>query len=68
MGYRTAATTVPQQVTGLSVGYGAHGERAVTAISILERAAFEPLLSLKGGFSAWTAAGCPIAGSGHPAS
>jgi rhodanese-related sulfurtransferase len=43
------------------VTYCGHGERAATAVSILERAGLEPLLNLKGGFEAWTEAGYPAA-------
>jgi rhodanese-related sulfurtransferase/glyoxylase-like metal-dependent hydrolase (beta-lactamase superfamily II) len=43
------------------VTYCAHGERATTAVSILERAGLEPLLNLNGGFEAWTGAGYPAA-------
>ncbi len=43
------------------VAYCGHGERATTAVSILERAGFAPLLNLKGGFGAWTAARYPVA-------
>ncbi len=41
------------------VTYCAHGERATTATSILERAGFRSLLNLKGGFEGWTEAGYP---------
>jgi rhodanese-related sulfurtransferase len=43
------------------VAYCVHGERAATAVSILERAGFRPLLNLSGGFGAWEAAGYPVA-------
>ncbi len=43
------------------VTYCGHGERAATAVSILERAGFGPLLNLNGGFEAWTEAGYPAA-------
>ena len=39
------------------VAYCAHGERATTAVSILERAGFGPLLNLDGGIDAWRDAG-----------
>ena len=43
------------------VTYCGHGERAVTAGSLLERAGFKPPLSLDGGFGAWRKAGYPAA-------
>lgn len=43
------------------VAYCNHGLRATTAVSILERGGFGPLLNLKGGFVDWTAAGYPVA-------
>ncbi|MCH8850534.1 MAG: MBL fold metallo-hydrolase [Chloroflexi bacterium] len=43
------------------VAYCGHGERAATAISILERAGFEGLLNLDGGFEAWKEASYPVA-------
>ncbi len=43
------------------VAYCGHGDRATTAVSILQRAGFGPLLNLKGGFGAWTAARYPVA-------
>ena len=42
------------------VAYCGHGERAASAISILERAGFEPLLNLNGGFDVWREAGFPV--------
>ncbi|MHB8576410.1 MAG: rhodanese-like domain-containing protein, partial [Dehalococcoidia bacterium] len=42
------------------IAYCGHGERAATAISLLERAGIaQPLLNLDGGFGAWQAAGLP---------
>ena len=42
------------------VAYCGHGERAATAVSLLERSGHEALLNLDGGFGAWTAAGYPV--------
>jgi rhodanese-related sulfurtransferase len=39
------------------VAYCAHGERAATAVSLLERAGVGPLLGLDGGVDAWREAG-----------
>lgn len=41
-------------------GYPTSYARATTAVSILQRAGFGPVLNLKGGFGAWTAAGYPV--------
>lgn len=41
--------------------YCAHGERASTAVSILERAGFGSLLNLNGGIEAWREAGFAVA-------
>ena len=38
------------------VAYCGHGERASTAVSILERAGFADVLNLDGGYDAWRAA------------
>ncbi len=38
------------------VTYCGHGERASTAVSLLERAGYESLLNLDGGYGAWRAA------------
>jgi hydroxyacylglutathione hydrolase len=44
------------------LAYCGHGERAATALSLLERAGFAgPLLNLDEGFDAWHAAGYPAA-------
>jgi rhodanese-related sulfurtransferase/glyoxylase-like metal-dependent hydrolase (beta-lactamase superfamily II) len=43
------------------VTYCGHGERAATALSVLERAGFGPLLNLRGGFDAWREAGYKVA-------
>ena len=40
--------------------YCGHGERAASAVSMLERAGFESLLNLKGGFGGWREAGLPV--------
>ena len=42
------------------VAYCGHGERAASAISMLERAGFESLLNLNGGFDVWKEAGLPV--------
>jgi rhodanese-related sulfurtransferase len=42
------------------VAYCGHGERASTALSLLERGGFGPLLNLRGGFEAWREAGLPV--------
>jgi rhodanese-related sulfurtransferase len=42
------------------VAYCGQSERAASAISILERAGFKPLLNLNGGFDAWREAGLPV--------
>ena len=42
------------------VAYCGHGQRASSAVSILERAGLGPLLNLDGGFDAWRAAGLPV--------
>ena len=39
------------------VAYCGHGERSASGISILERAGFEKLLNLDGGFGVWEKAG-----------
>jgi glyoxylase-like metal-dependent hydrolase (beta-lactamase superfamily II)/rhodanese-related sulfurtransferase len=43
------------------VAYCGHGQRASSAISLLERAGFGPLLNLDGGFDAWREARLPVA-------
>jgi hydroxyacylglutathione hydrolase len=43
------------------VTYCGHGERAATAVSLLERAGLGPPLNLDGGFGAWEEAGYPVA-------
>ena len=43
------------------LAYCGHGERAATAISILERAGLGPLLNLAGGLGAWKKAGYIVA-------
>ncbi len=43
------------------MAYCAHGERATTAVSILERAGFDSLLNLNGGIEAWREAGFTLA-------
>ena len=42
------------------VAYCGHGERAASAISMLERAGFQELLNLNGGFGAWKEAGFSV--------
>jgi glyoxylase-like metal-dependent hydrolase (beta-lactamase superfamily II)/rhodanese-related sulfurtransferase len=39
------------------VAYCGHGERSASGVSVLERAGFEKLLNLDGGFGAWEEAG-----------
>ncbi len=41
------------------VAYCGHGERSTTAVSILKRSGFGPLLNLKGGFDGCTETGYP---------
>lgn len=44
------------------LAYGGHGERAATALSLLERSGFGgPLLNLDHGLGDWQAAGYPVA-------
>jgi rhodanese-related sulfurtransferase len=43
------------------VAYCGHGERAATAISILERAGHTTLINLEGGITAWRQANLPLA-------
>ena len=45
---------------GALLVYCGHGERASTGASILERAGFEPVLNLRGGFGAWRKAGLRV--------
>jgi hydroxyacylglutathione hydrolase len=40
--------------------YCGHGERASSAVSLLERAGVGPLLNLNGGIGGWRDAGCPV--------
>jgi hydroxyacylglutathione hydrolase len=42
------------------VVYCGHGERASSAVSLLERVGVGPLLNLNGGIGAWREAGCPV--------
>lgn len=42
------------------LAYCAHGDRAATAVSILERAGFGPLLNLNGGINSWMDAGYQV--------
>ncbi len=41
--------------------YCGHGERAATALSLLERAGFSPLANLDGGFESWSDSRLPVA-------
>ena len=41
------------------VTYCGHGERAATALSLLQRAGFHELLNLDGGIDGWKEAGYP---------
>lgn len=44
------------------VAYCGHGERAATAVSLLERSGFGPLANLDGGIDGWKEAGYTVAG------
>jgi rhodanese-related sulfurtransferase len=52
------ASDLPRHVP--LVVYCGHGERASSAVSLLEQAGFGPLLNLNGGSAAWTEAGYPV--------
>jgi rhodanese-related sulfurtransferase/glyoxylase-like metal-dependent hydrolase (beta-lactamase superfamily II) len=50
------------------VVYCSHGQRASSAVSLLESAGVGPLLNLNGGIGAWREAGCPVEGPRSDAS